>query len=109
MSAAFKIGAGRAPSNSFSTENGLVVYYGVISWECANQERGIIHPLCDQARAAWAVSVLAKHYPDRTYDTVKRYGAEGVDSACLESTEALVVADLTKLELAHRLGVDWRE
>lgn len=109
MSAAFKIGAGRPASNSFSTENGLVVYYGVISWECANQERGIIHPLRDLARAEWAVSVLTTHYPGRTYDTVKRYGPEGADSAFLESTEALVVADLTKLELAHRLGVDWHE
>jgi len=31
------------------------------------------------------------------------------DSALLESPEALVVADLTKLKLAHRLGVDWAD
>lgn len=103
------IGSARRFSNSFGTSAGRVVYYQLLAWDWIHAERGIIQPLADAGRAAWAVRVLGNHYPDRTYETVKRYAPESVTIAQMEWFEAPVVDDLTKLELAHRLGVDWHE
>jgi hypothetical protein len=85
------------------------VYYQLVAWDWVHDERGIIQPLADEARAAWAGRVLANHYPGRSYETVKRYTPESVTIDQMEGFEAPVVDDLTKLELAHRLGVDWHE
>ena len=103
------MGSGRRFSNSFGTSAGRVVYYQLVAWDWIHETRGILQPLADEARTAWAVRVLSNHYPDRTYETVKQYAPESVTIEQMEGFEALVVDDLTKLELAHRLGVDWYE
>ncbi|HCJ7658261.1 hypothetical protein R4K01_12920 [Pseudomonas aeruginosa] len=103
------IGSGQHFSNGFGTSSGLVVYYLVVAWDWVHEKRGIIQPLADDARAAWAVRVLGNQYPGRTYETVKKYAPEGVTIEQMEFFEAPVVEDLSKLEIAHNLGLDWYE
>lgn len=101
------IGNGKRLSGGFSKSAGLVVYYVVVAWEHIHDKRGIIQPLADAERASWAVRVLGHHYPERTYETMKMYAQEGVSTQQMEAFEAPVVDDLSKLEVAHTLGLDW--
>jgi hypothetical protein len=109
MSRRGAIGSGQHFSNGFGTCGGMVVYYLVVSWGWAHEKRGIVQPLADDARAAWAMRVLVNQYPDRTYETVKKIAPEGVTIEQMEAFEAPVVEDLGKLEIAHNLGLDWYE
>ena len=109
MSKRGPIGSGRLFSNGFGTSAGRVVYYLVVALEWVHEKRGIIQPLADAERAAWAVRVLGNQYPDRTYETVKKYAPEGVTIEQMEVFEAPVVEDLSKLEIAHNLGLAWHE
>lgn len=109
MSRQYRSTVARQVRNGFGTSAGRVVYYLVVAWEWVHDKRGIIQPLADAERAAWAVRVLGNHYPDRTYETVRKYAPEGVTIEQMEFFEAPVVDDLGKLEMAHNLGVDWYE
>lgn len=101
------IGSGRHFSNGFGTSSGRVVYYLVVAWDWTHEKRSIIQPLADDCRAAWAIRVLSAHYPERTYEAVKKYASEGVTVEQMEAFEAPVVEDLGMLELADQLGLDW--
>lgn len=107
MSRRGPIGSGHQFSNGFATSSGGVVYYLVTALDWLHEKRGIIQPLADEGRAAWAVRVLANQYPDRVYETVKKFAPEGVTVEQMEVFEAPVVEDLGKLETAARLGLDW--
>jgi hypothetical protein len=109
MSRRGPIGSGQHFSNGFGTSSGRVVYYLVVALDWVHEKRGIIQPLADAERAAWAVRVLGNQYPDRTYETVKKYAPEGVTIEQMEGFEAPLVEDLSKLEIAHNLGLDWYE
>lgn len=109
MSRRGPIGSGQHFSNGFCTSSGRVVYFLVVAWDSVHEKRGIIQPLADAERAAWAVRVLGNHYPDRAYETVKKFTPEGVTVEQMEVFEAPVVEDLGKLEIAHDLGLDWYE
>ena len=85
----------------------MVVYYLVIAWDAVNEKRGIIQPLCDESRATWAIGVLSAHYPDRTYEALKRYAKKGVTTEQMEAFEAPIVEDLGMLKLADQMGLDW--
>lgn len=109
MSARAHTACGVGPRNGFGTSNGNVVYYLVVAFDSITEERASVQPLADTDRAAWAVRVLSNHYPDRTYETLKKIAPEGVTIEQMEVFEGPVLEDLGKLEIAHRLGLDWHE
>jgi len=105
-----RLGSWRAAprvSSSYTEEAGMVVYYLVVAWDAVNAKRGIVQPLCDESTATWAAGVLSAHYPDRTYETVKRYAKKGVTIEQMEAFGAPVMEDLNMLKLADQLGLDW--
>ena len=107
MRRAVQIGKGRHVANRFVTHNGLVAYWQLIDWSAVAEKRGIIKPLDDGDRAAWAVRVLTKRYPDRTYDQIKMYAPLGVTVEQMQCFAAPVIDDVGKLETAQNLGLDW--
>lgn len=109
MSACTHTACGVGPRNGFGTSNGHAVYYLVVALDSLTEERASIQPLADAERAAWAVRVLSNHYPERTYETVKKIAPEGVTIEQMEVFAGPIEEDLGRLELADRLGVDWHE
>lgn len=94
------------PRNGFGTSFGKIVYYAVIAWDNIHDDRGIVQPLDTEEHAAWAIRVLGGLYPDRTYETVKKFAKEDVTAEQMEPFLQLVLDDLTKLEIAQRYGID---
>ncbi|MGH1449928.1 MAG: hypothetical protein ACRBBM_10985 [Pseudomonadaceae bacterium] len=86
------------PSN-LRNEIALVEYFQLVA-SPANEERGIVRPLCDNSRVEWALNILEAHYPERKYQAVALFAPEGVTAAQIAEFEVFVVDDLTRLALA---------
>lgn len=85
----------------------MMVYYLVVAWDFTSEKRGIVQPLSSESSATWAIGVLGSHYPDRTYEALKRYAKKGVTAEQMEAFGAPVMEDLNMLKLADQLGLDW--
>lgn len=93
--------------NTFGTEYGALIYYVAVDFEHVHAERGIVQPLDTAARADWAIGVLSKRYPERSYESVRRLAPDNITAEQMEVFAAPVLDDLSKLELADKMGVDY--